>query len=136
MAMAIASLMAGCSDSPTSPSNTPPLSEQIGGIWTLTSMQLPGASAVPPPANSTFTFQILDGRAGVRADCNQCGGAASVGLASVTVGPELACTRAFCSSSAPYDTTFVQVLAGENFARVDGNTLTFQSTRGTLVFTH
>jgi heat shock protein HslJ len=133
IAVALATLAAGCSG-PTGPSNPAPLSERIGGIWTLTSRQLPGESAVPPPANATFTFQILDGRAGVRADCNQCGGTATIGVNSLTVGPTLACTRAFCSTSAPYDTTFVQVIAGDNLASVDDDTLTLQSDRGTLRF--
>ena len=89
---------------------------------------------MPPPAPSTFTFQIIDGRAAVRADCNQCTGSAVVGTDTVTVGPAMACTRAFCTVSAPYDTTFVQVLSGDSQADVDGDRLTFRSTRGTLRF--
>jgi heat shock protein HslJ len=109
------------------------LSERIVGVWTLVSRQLPGESAVAAPA-ATFTFQVTtEGRAAVRADCNQCGGAASVGAGTVTVGPALACTRAFCST-APFDTRYVQMLSGDSAAEIDGDTLTLRSDRGTLRF--
>jgi heat shock protein HslJ len=124
---------AGCSG-PTSPSTTVPLSERIAGVWTLAERQLPGEAAVAPPAGSTFTFQVADGRAAVKADCNQCGGSATLGAETVTVGPAMACTRAFCTLSAPYDTTFVQMLSGDNQAVVDGETLMLRSARGTLRF--
>jgi heat shock protein HslJ len=110
------------------------LSQSLGGVWRLVDRQLPGEAAVAPPAASTFTFQVVDGRAAVKADCNQCGGGALVGGDTVTVGPALACTRAFCTLSAPYDTTFVQMLSGDNDAAVDGDTLTLRSPRGTLRF--
>jgi heat shock protein HslJ len=132
IAITIALASAGCS-TPTGPSAAP-LSQRINGVWTLVERQLPGETAVAPPAASTFTFQVVDGRAAVKADCNQCGGAATLGADSVTVGPALACTRAYCTLSAPYDTTFVQILSGDNDAAVDGNTLTLRSTRGTLRF--
>ena len=126
-------IVSGCSG-PTSPSATRPLVERIAGVWTLTERQLAGESAVTPPAPSTFTFQVADGRASVKADCNQCGGAAVVSEDSITVGPALACTRAFCTLSAPYDTEFVQLLSGDNTATVEGDTLILQSPRGVLRF--
>ncbi len=76
----------------------------------------------------------MDGRASVIADCNRCNGAAVVGDNSVTLGPALACTRAFCSTSAPFDTKFVQILGTESVANVDGSLLTLRSERGILRF--
>ncbi len=109
------------------------LTDRIGGAWLLVSRQLPGESAAPPPATTMFSLEISDGRAGIRADCNQCNGQATVGTNSVTVGPGVACTRAFCSSS-PYDNTFVQILAGESAATIEGDALTLRSDRGVLRF--
>ena len=118
---------------PTSPSSTSSLADRIGGTWMLVSRQLPGESTAPPPGTATFSLQISDGRAGIRADCNQCNGQAAVGADTVTVGPGVACTRAFCST-APYDTQFVQVLSGESDASIDHGVLTLRSSRGVLRF--
>ena len=76
----------------------------------------------------------MDGRAAVRADCNRCNGLASVSGDVVTFDPALACTRAYCATSAPFDTAFVRLLADENRASIDGSTLTLRSERGTLRF--
>jgi heat shock protein HslJ len=94
-----------------------------------------GEQEAPPPPGSTFAFQIVDGRAAVTADCNRCNGSAAVSGETVMLGPALACTRAYCVASAPFDTTFVRLLAEENRASVDGNILTLRSERGTLRFT-
>jgi heat shock protein HslJ len=133
----VASLIAitsyGCSTAnPAGPSTS--LSALLGGTWTLVAQQPAGTEESAPPAGSTFTLEIVDGRAAVRADCNRCNGAASIDDDSVTFGPALACTRAYCVTSAPFDTTFVRLLAEENRASVDGNTLTLQSERGVLRF--
>ncbi len=87
-----------------------------------------------PPAGSTFAMQIADGRASVTADCNRCNGAAAVGDSTLTLGPAMACTRAYCTASAPFDTTFVRILAADSVANVDGNLLTLRSERGILRF--
>lgn len=112
-----------------------PLSLQgIAGTWTLVTQQLQGQPEVPPPAGSTFSMEIADGRAAIRADCNRCNGPAAVGASTVTVGPLLACTRAYCAS-APFDDAFVRTLAGESAAAIDGDTLTLRSDRGVFRFT-
>jgi heat shock protein HslJ len=126
-----AALGAACS-SPTTPSSTASIADRIAGTWVLVSSQRPGESAVAPPA-STFSLNVVDGRAGIRADCNQCNGSAAVGPSTLTVGPTVACTRAFCPT-APYDTQFVQVLSGESDASIDGSVLTLRSSRGVLRF--
>ena len=105
-----------------------------GGSWTLVAQQPAGEQAIAPPRGSNFAFQIVEGRAAVTADCNRCNGLASVSNASVTFGPALACTRAYCVTSAPFDTTFMRLLAEESRASIDGNTLTLRSERGTLRF--
>jgi heat shock protein HslJ len=133
IAVIVAVAAAGCSG-PTGPSETVPLAQRIAGVWRLAERQLPGETAVAPPAGSTFTFEVVEGRAAVKADCNQCGGNAVIGSDTVTVGPAVACTKAYCTLSAPYDTTYVQVLSGDNDANVDGGTLTLRSARGTLRF--
>ena len=129
----VALITSGACSGPTSPSSTASLADRIGGTWMLVSRQLPGESAAPPPATATFSLQISDGRAGIRADCNQCGGQAAVGTNMVTVGPGVACTRVFCPS-APYDDTFVRILSGESEATIDGDSLTLRSDRGVLRF--
>lgn len=126
-------VVCGACSGPTSPSSTAPIAERIGGTWLLMARQLPGESAIPPPETATFSFQIADGRAGIRADCNQCGGQAVVGANTLTVGPAVICTRVFCAS-APFDTTFVQILSGESAATIESDILTLRSDRGVLRF--
>lgn len=107
----------------------------MAGSWTLVAQQPAGEAESAPPVGSTFGFQIVDGRAAVTADCNRCNGTAAIGDNSLTVGPTLACTRAFCTTSAPFDTTFVRILAAESVANIDGSLLTLRSERGILRFT-
>ena len=124
----------GCSD-PTSPSGLDgqALTARIGGTWTLVAQQPPGQAEVAPPAGAIFSMEIADGRVAIAADCNRCNGPAVVGASTVTVGPLLACTRAFCAS-APFDDAFLRMLAGESTATIDGNTVTLRSDRGVLRF--
>jgi heat shock protein HslJ len=117
----------------TSPTAPLPLQENIGGTWTLTALQRVGQAEVTPPVGTTFAMEIADGRATVTADCNRCTGAAVVGTDTLTIGPILACTRAFCPS-APFDDTFVRMLGGESAATIDGSRLTLRSDRGVLRF--
>ena len=105
----------------------------MAGTWTLTAQQPTGQSAVTPPDGVVFSIEIVDGRAAVRADCNRCNGLAAVGENTVTVGPLMACTRAFCPS-APLDDAFLKLLSGESAATIDGDTLILRSDRGVLRF--
>jgi heat shock protein HslJ len=133
LAVFVAITSYGCSTgNPAGP--TQPLSALLGGSWTLVAQQPAGGVESAPPAGSTFSFEIVDGRAAVRADCNRCNGLASIDGDSVTFGPALACTRAYCTTSAPFDTVFVQLLADRNRASIDGSTLTLRSERGMLRF--
>lgn len=128
---ALAVVSSACS-SPTAP--TASLTDRITGAWTLVAQQPAGEAETAPPSGSTFGFHVVDGRAAVTADCNRCNGAAAIGENTLTLGPALACTRAFCSTSAPFDTKFVQILGTESVANIDGKLLTLRSERGILRF--
>ena len=133
--VAFAASASACSTSsnPSGPS-AGPFADRISGLWTLVAQQPAGEPESPPPTGATFAFQIVDGRTSVTADCNRCSGAAAVGDGTLTLGPALACTRAYCTTSAPFDNVFVRLLAAESVANIDGNVLTLHSERGTLRF--
>jgi len=133
VAALLASVTVAACSGPTGPTDTALSTERIAGTWTLTGQQPTGQGEIVPPAGVVFSLEIVDGRAAVRADCNRCNGAATVGDSTITVGPLMACTRAFCPS-APLDDTFLKLLSGDNTATIDGNTLTLRSDRGVLRF--
>jgi heat shock protein HslJ len=85
------------------------------------------------PAGTVFSIEVADSRVAVVADCNRCNGPTVVGRSTITVGPNLACTRAYCAT-APFDDTFVRLLAGESTATSDRQTLVLRSDRGVLRF--
>jgi heat shock protein HslJ len=120
-----------CSDI-TGPSTDGPT---LSGPWALVALQPSGQPEATPPAGSRFAFEIVESRAAVTADCNRCGGDVTLEGNTVTMGPALACTRAFCSS-APFDDTFVRLLAGTSTASIDQDVLTLRSERGLLRFQH
>jgi heat shock protein HslJ len=132
--LVVAVASAACSG-PTTPSQPgdPLTPERIAGRWMLVSQQVQGEAEAMPPAGAPFSLEIVDGRAQVVADCNRCNGTAMVGTATITAGPLLACTRAFCPS-APFDDRFLRILAGESAAAIDGSALTLRSDRGVLRF--
>ena len=92
-----------------------------------------GQAEAAPPAGAILSLEIANGLAAIVADCNRCNGPVVVGASTLTVGPLLACTRAFCAS-APFDDSFLKMLSGESAATLDGNTLTLRSDRGVLRF--
>jgi heat shock protein HslJ len=127
-------VFAGACSGPTSPSAAPLSADQLTGPWTLVAQQRPGEPETPPPPGATFRIEVADGRAAVTADCNHCGGVGAIGDSTVTIGPNLACTRAYCAS-APADGVFLRILAGESRATLDGGEqLTLRSDRGVLRF--
>ena len=135
MTLLVAAVGASCSSdsSPAGPGSTVLTPDRIGGAWTLLTAQTPGQPQTSPPAGALFTVEIAAERAAIRADCNRCSGLATVGSTTVTVGPNLACTRAYCSSS-PFDDTFLQILSGESTPSVEGDTLVLRADRGVLRF--
>jgi heat shock protein HslJ len=121
-----------CSDV-TGPSNTS--GPTLSGPWALVAQQPSGQPEATPPAGSRFGFELVDSRATVTADCNRCSGTVTLDGDTLTMGPALACTRAFCSS-APFDDTFLRLLADKSTASLDGDILTLRSERGMLRFQH
>jgi heat shock protein HslJ len=138
----VAALTAACTQSVTSPSSpsavsAPPASAytaaQLEGTWTLASIQPAGASKQDRPFGSTYTISFSDGRLSTRADCNTCVGTFSVDGATLTAGPNLACTRAACPTMA-FESAYTAILGGDSTTVVTGSTLTLSSARGTLQF--
>ena len=132
----LTAVFCGACSGPMSPSGldgTALTPERVGGTWTLVALQSQGQAEVAPPAGAIFRMEIADGRVAITADCNRCNGPAVVGASTLTVGPLLACTRAFCAA-APFDDVYLRMLAGEGVATLDGDTLTFRSDRGILRF--
>lgn len=105
----------------------------IQGEWRLQSLQRPDFSIAPisDPARFTARFDE-DGRIGLRADCNSCGGTFRIDGESLSVTP-VACTRVFCPS-APLDTLFVSILEGASSVDIEAEHLRVSSPRGSLTF--
>lgn len=119
--------------SPSAGSGAPALTAgQLAGSWTLTSLQPPGQPVQVAPA--VYTISLVDGRISTRADCNLCGGTFSLAGQTLTVGPNLACTRAACPTMA-FETLYTAILAGDHSVEVSGSTLVLSSARGRLAFT-
>lgn len=107
-------------------------SGQLTGTWTLTALQPTGQPSQASPAAYAITF--IDGRISTRVDCNVCNGAFALAGQTLTVGPNLACTRAACPTMA-FETLYTSILSGDHTAEVTGNTLMLSSSRGRLAFT-
>jgi heat shock protein HslJ len=116
--------LASCSDPVTAPSD-------LGdGVWKLASMEPAGASAFVPDDPQRFTVEFqADGRIGVTADCNRCGGSYSLSDGTLTV-PALACTRVACPT--PHGDRFAGMIDGSSSIERDGDSLEIQSADGIL----
>lgn len=128
---AIVAVLAGvlpslcCSDAVTSPSDL------TGGVWRLRSMELAGASQFVPDDPNRFTVEFhADGRIGVVADCNLCGGSYWLSGATLTVR-DLACTLALCAT--PGGGEFANLVEGTSTLDKAGDQLTIRSAEGKLV---
>ena len=127
--IALSAIVAGCS-SPSSPSFN---ADDIEGTWTLRSIAPAGGPEQTAPTGATYTLTLTDDRVSTRADCNVCAGSVAVNGHTLTMGPQLACTRAACPTMA-FENTYISLLAGDSTPQFDGNTLTFTSSRGVLRF--
>lgn len=124
---------AGTPTSPSAGSGSLALtSGQLTGTWTLTALQPAGQPSQASPA--TYTISFVDGRVSTRVDCNMCSGTLAVSGQTLTVGPNLACTRAACPTMA-FETLYTSILGGDHTVEVSGNTLVMSSARGRLAFT-
>jgi heat shock protein HslJ len=135
----VAAVSTACSSSPTNPASPSTGSGslaltagQLTGTWTLTALQPAGQASQASPA--TYTISFADGRISTRVDCNTCSGAFALAGATLTVGPNLACTRAACPTMA-FETLYTSILSGDHTAEVSGNALVLSSVRGRMTFT-
>jgi len=121
-------LLSSCSDGILSPS-------QAQGVdWKLASFQKRDQSIVTPPDSSRFTLRLDQNSAlHVRADCNVCGGSYTLSGDALSVGL-LACTRAFCALTAPFDSEYATALQRSHSLEVRKDALTLRSSDGTLRF--
>ena len=117
-----------CSEKVTGPSDIE------GGVWRLESMEFERARAFVPEDPSRFTVQFdADGRIGVRADCNQCGGSYTLSGGRLTAGP-LACTLVACPTNRGQE--FATLIDGASELEIEGDgKLEIESDEGTLVLT-
>jgi putative lipoprotein len=88
---------------------------------------------IADPGSFTAEFGA-DGRVALRADCNRCSGTYTAGSRSLAVGP-MACTRAFCTATAPVDTTFAGLVSSAQTWTSSGDReLELASSAGVLRF--
>src|SRR5882672_10389091 len=105
------------------------------GTWRLVSLRETGHDEVRIADPGAFTAEFgSDGRVQLQADCNRCGGTYSAGSRNLKVGP-LACTRAFCTATAPLDTTFAALMgSAQTWSSADDRHLELASASGVLRF--
>jgi heat shock protein HslJ len=135
------SAAAACADAPATPTSPTGGSgslaltaEQLTGTWTLSALQEAGRAPQTVPDGAGYTLSFADGgRFSTRADCNTCGGGFTLSGATVTLGPNLACTRAACPT-AQFEAAYTNLLSGEATVALSGTTLVLTSPRGALRF--
>ena len=88
--------------------------------------------AESPPLTRDGQVTFDDGRASVRVDCNVCTGRFMHDGNTLTVGPQLACTRAACETAA-YEHAVVTLLTGDHEYTTTLHNLTLTSSRGTML---
>ncbi len=137
------SLAIGCShvpSAPTSPSaigggSTALTADQLAsGTWTLVAMQPSGQAEQPAPSGATYTLTFTNGQLSTHVDCNTCAGSYSLSGQTLTIGPNLACTRAACLTM-EFENTYTRLISGDSAASLTGGTLVLSSPRGVLRFT-
>ena len=108
------------------------MAAQLDGTWTVTSIHPMGQTPQQRPGDAMYSLTFApDGRLSTRADCNVCGGQFAVNGATLTAGPNLACTRALCQT-ASFENAYTSLLSGDSVVATTSNTLTLQSARGTI----
>jgi heat shock protein HslJ len=132
--LAAATFSVACDESMAAPSPTSQSAAAVTeGVWKLQSFQRVDSTIVPVPDPDRFTIEIApDGRLAVRADCNRCSASYSQSSGALRVGPAMACTRAFCSTTAPFDEQFTAALSDATLVRATATSLEFVSSAGVL----
>ena len=105
------------------------------GPWRLVSLRESGHDEVRIADPGAFTAEFgSDGRVQLKADCNRCSSTYTAGSRNLKVGL-MACTRAFCTATAPLDTTFAGLVgSAQTWASSDDQHLELASTSGVLRF--
>ena len=108
--------------------------ELRGREWVLQVFQHEDGSTTVPKGD-VFTLEFEDDESvSVRADCNRCSGSYDApGSLRLRISA-LACTRAFCAETAPFDTEYVQQLNDANTYFLEGLILTVHTDDGVLIF--
>ena len=142
IALLVALLTAACTQSaatPTSPSSVaaPPSSAytiaQLEGTWTLASIQPAGAAKQDRPSDANYTITFTGGRIQSHADCNSYVGGFAITGRTITIGPNLAGTRAACPTM-PFENAYTAMLSGDSTIVVTNSILALTSPRGALLF--
>ena len=135
---AAATFSVACDESMAAPSPTSQSAAAASvteGVWKLQSFQRVDSTIVPVPDPDRFTIEIApDGRLAVRADCNRCSASYSQSSGALRVGPAMACTKAFCSTTAPFDEQYTAALSDATLVRATATSLEFVSSAGVLKF--
>ena len=132
-----AGLTAACSESVAAPSpSTQSAALPVAdGVWRLQSFRRADSSVVPAPDPNRFTIEVgADGRLAVQADCNRCAGSYAPSSDGLKIAPAMACTRAFCSTTAPFDSEYERALADATLVRTGSDSLEAVSGAGVLRF--
>ena len=139
-ALAAAVAISACAETVAGPSTTNAESAVapavvVSGSWKLQSLTRSDSTVVNVKNPDLFTLEFLDGgtRLALRSDCNRGFGGYTTSGNTMTVGP-LATTKAYCTSTAPFDDEYVRLLDGENVVTATATTLDLSSSRGTLKF--
>ena len=107
-----------------------------GGTWRLVSLRETGQDEVRIADPGAFTAVFGDdARVQLKADCNRCvAGYTARSGGSLTVGL-MACTRAYCTATAPLDSTFANLVAGaQAWSSPDDGHLDLVASTGVLRF--
>jgi heat shock protein HslJ len=120
--------VAGCAGhSPSSPT-----SADLEGTWRIISIQPAMQSLQLAPVGVLYQATFDDGRTSVRVDCNVCTGRFTSNGNTLTVGPQLACTRAACAT-ASFESAVLTLLSGDHQYTTTLHNLTLTSSRGTVL---
>lgn len=102
------------------------------GTWKLVSLQQADGPAQPVPPGTSFQAEFrTDGRVAAVVDCNRCNGGYTATADALTIGA-MACTRAYCVASAPFDSHYETLLSSARSWRVQGKALEIRSDGGVL----
>src|SRR6185295_16051695 len=140
-ALTAALSMAACAESVAGPTTVSAPSAAapapiVAGAWKLQSLTRSDSTVVEVKEPDRFTLEFLDGgtRVALRVDCNRAAGPYTTSGSTLTVGPALAITKAYCGETAPFDDEYVRVLSGDSAVTISATSLELSSSRGTLKF--